>query len=271
MIPDVTTTPHQTPGPAYALLDVPVPLDHARSLLGEAYGPVVEPLRRGPWGVITLALRWPTTDDEKPTPARSITWQQPVEVWAAGVRARIMTHQLDVLDTHAPIHLAPPSPHIRLLDAKPGQKRVFPLLDTAHRELLPPASVVTIDKETGRHQLHQLRFEPATPDAVPEDTFLQRVAFTDEQGGLAWLRPKTGTAPAEAWLRWLGPGAWQGESGQTIDLLQSGSLGGSLWGADQDRLRIDPQPLVPPIAQIPLSPPKQPAATPDTARVFAAS
>ncbi|MEM6551268.1 MAG: hypothetical protein AAF750_03985 [Planctomycetota bacterium] len=265
MTPDTPEAQPQPPGLTHALLEVLTPLDHARSLLTPSLAPAVEPLRRGPWGVATLALRWPTP---VPTDEPTAFTNQPAEVWAAAVRVRVMTDRLDVLNTHAPVHLASPSPQLRLTDASPDHTRVFPLPDAARHELAAPDSALTTDPDTQQHLLHRLRFEPIT---TPPATDLQRTHFKDEKGGLAWLKPNGKDPVAEAWLRWLGPGAWHGQPGEAVHLLQSGTLGGSLWGADQDASRLDTQPLIPPIAQIPIPTTPDAVPQPGTARVFVGS
>lgn len=271
MTPEITHSLSQPLGVTHALLDVPTPLDHARSLLAPSLLPAIEPIRRGSWGFVTLALRWPTNlqDDASQNNTRLV--HQPAEVWAAAVRVRLMTDRLDVRETHIPIHLATPNPTAHLADAQPGHQRVFPLSGTADRELTVPHSALTTDPDTTLPVSHRLRFEPAENSTATAFSTLQRVGFNPEKGGLDWLAPATDQAPAEAWLRWLGPGIWHGERGEPLELLRSGALGGTLWGTDEDSSRLDPQPLVPPIAQIPVQPTRETPKPPSTARVFAAS
>ncbi|MEM1212865.1 MAG: hypothetical protein AAGI68_11285 [Planctomycetota bacterium] len=230
--------------PVQAVLDLAVPLTHVRSLLSPSQRLVFEPMQRGRWGVITLAVRWAEQGGDE-TPA-----ERAGEVWAAGVRGRVVSDRLDLIDAHTPLDLAPPNAAIRITPPQTHEPRLFPLTDAAERRLPLPVHALTTDQEgQSPHRLHALAFEPLAGGHDRSGSTVEFVGVQDEQGGLDWITPDRPEAPLTGWLRRLGSGVWRGEAGIAIRPLHGGALGGVLWGPDARQDRTDPQPLVPPIAQ----------------------
>lgn len=250
MTPPVLTETDQAPALLHAVLDVALPLEQAAGLLSSTQRACVEPLRRGPWGFVTLAVRWDLPQAELADPAAppALTGE-PGELWAVGLRCRAVTDRVDVIDTHAPLHLAQPGPRLQFNAAGPVSQRVFPVDDAAERGLPMPGSALVTDGAEATAHLHRIGFEHTDGHLPAYAQHIERVAVDCADGDLSRLLSRSGDPRPTAWLRVLGPGVWRGGMGRGLSLLNGGAMGGTLWGADAEQSGADPHPLVPPIAQ----------------------